>query len=76
MNESGPWEKLVHHHLDDASNSNGPVPLLNFTFEKPVLIEYLKFDLISYWGDKGGGLQYFAPILATSKFWQNNYILL
>ena len=40
--------------------------LLNFTFEKPVNIQFMKFDLISFWGD-GGGLQYFAAIPATGK---------
>ena len=35
-------------------------PVLNFTFEQPVEIHYIKFDLISFWGVHGGGLQYFA----------------
>ena len=41
--------------------------LINFTFEKPVEIQFLKFELVSYWGEVGGGLQYFAPIPSTSK---------
>ena len=75
-NETGPWKTLVQDHLDDPTNSSGPIPLVNFTFEEPVQIQYLKFDLISYWGAGGGGLQYFAAIPATSKYWQNNYIVL
>merc|ERR1711971_1201 len=64
MNETGPWETLVE---DQLPFKGGVVaPLLNFTFDKPVEIQFLKFELISYWGTKGGGLQYFAAILATS----------
>ena len=44
-----------------------PASLLNFTFEKPMEIQFIKFDLVSYWGNFGGGLQYFAPIPATRK---------
>ena len=41
--------------------------LLNFTFEEPVEIQFLKFELVSYWGKWGGGLQYFAAIPDTSE---------
>ena len=66
MNKNGPWETLVEDQLVDTSNDKA-ASLLNFAFEKPVEIQFLKFDLISYWGDLGGGLQYFAAIPATSK---------
>ena len=67
MNENGPWETLVEDQL--AYTSNWEVAsLLDFTFEKPVEIQFLKFDLISYWEwGSGGGLQYFAAIPGTSK---------
>ena len=42
-----------------------PASILNFTFEKPVKVQFLKFDLISYWGKWGGGIQYFAAIPAN-----------
>ena len=60
LNENGPWETLLEDELVDTQ-------LLNFTFEDPVEVQFLKFDLISYWGRNGGGLQYFAVIPATSK---------
>ena len=66
MNESGPWETLVADELVDTSRGEA-ASLLNFTFNEPVEIQFIKFDLISYWGANGGGLQYFAPIPATSK---------
>ena len=66
MNENGPWETLLEDQLVDTTFSGGnyPASLRNFTFEDPVEIQFLKFDLISFWGSAGGGLQYFAPILA------------
>ena len=63
-NENGPWETLLE---DQLPYKRGVVaPLLNFTFDKPVEIQFIKFELVSYWG-RGGGLQYFAAIPATSK---------
>ena len=69
LKENGPWETLVEDQLVDTTFSGGkrPASLLNFTFKEPVEIQFIKFDLISYWGGSGGGLQYFAAIPATSK---------
>ena len=64
MNKWGPWEILLEEELIDTSNK--PASLLNFTFDKPVRIQFLKFELISYWGSQGGGLQYFSALPATS----------
>ena len=55
LNESGPWQPLVEDELDASSN------LVNFTFDKPVGLQFLKFELLSY-SKHGGGLQYFEPI--------------
>ena len=63
LNQSGPWETLLEKELNDTRLK--PASLLNFFFEEPVEIQFLKFELISYWGDKGGGLQFFAAIPAT-----------
>ena len=65
MNENGPWETLVEDELVDTRNK--PASLLNLTFKEPVEIQFLRFDLVSFWGEQGGGLQYFAAIPATSK---------
>ena len=64
-NEGRTWENLLEDQLVDTRSK--AASLLNFTFEKPVEIKYLRFQLISYWGNFGGGLQYFAAIPATSK---------
>ena len=65
MNENGPWGPLVVDQLVDTREKVTSV--LSFTFAFAVEIQFLKFELISYWGDWGGGLQYFAAIPATSK---------
>ena len=64
-NENGPWKTLMEDQLIDTRFKDAP--LLNFTFDQPVEIQFIKFDLVSYWGSNGGALQYFAAILATSK---------
>jgi len=53
----------VEHHLPDTRGK--PAPLLNYTFKEPVEIQFLRFELVSYWGIQGGGLQYFAAVPAT-----------
>ena len=72
MNKSGPWETLVKDQLEDTRGGKA-ASLLNFTFEQPVEVNFLKFDLISYWGSNGGALQYFAAIPAKSK--QHCYLI-
>jgi len=62
-NENGPWKMLADYHLADTRGE--AASLLNFTFDQPVEIQFIKFELVSYWGKKGGGLQYFAAIPAT-----------
>ena len=66
VNETGPWKTLVEAHLADTTGGVN-APLVNFTFVEPVEIQYIKFELVSFWGGRGGGLQYFAAIPATSK---------
>merc|ERR1712130_1287 len=66
--ESGPWEILVEDEFIDTRGQT-PAALLNFTFQ-PKTIQFLKFDLISFWQDHssyGGGLQYFTPVPADCK---------
>ena len=65
-NENGPWEILLEHELPADFNQHH----YTLYFEEPVEIQFLKFELVSYWekrGARGGGLWYFAPILAPSK---------
>ena len=65
LDQSGPWQTLLEDQLDDTRDI--AASLLDFAFEEAVEIQFVKFELISYWGPFGGGLQYFAAIPATSK---------
>ena len=64
VDESG--ETLVKDELEDTRDK--PASLLNFTFKEPVKIRFIKFELLSYWGEHGGGLQYFAAIPVASEY--------
>ena len=63
LDSNGPWKTLIQDELTDTTGGRS-AHLLNFTMDKPVKIKFLKFELVSFWGE-GGGLQYFAPIPAT-----------
>ena len=65
LNANGPWQILLEEELEDTTNNDHP-KIQNFSFREPVEVQFLKFDLISYWG-QGGALQYFAAIPAESK---------
>ena len=75
MSANGPWETLIEDELVDTTGGCSTCPgvaasLIYFAFGQPVEIQFIKFDLVSYWGGppgRGGGLQYFAAIPATSK---------
>ena len=71
-NENDPWEFLFEDELNNTKNKDAS--LLHFTFDEPVEIQFLKFELISYWGYTGGGLQYFAAIPATSKYHEHEVV--
>ena len=66
-----PW------HQAELVDTRFDVPATNkeFIFEKPVEIQFLRFDLVSYWGEHGGSLQYFGPILGTPPAGDSSKIL-
>ena len=72
LNKEGPWEILVEDQLNFSRSETAQ--LLNFTFVEPVEIQFLKFELVSYWGPHGGGLQYFGAIPASSITKQKVFI--
>ena len=45
-NLNGPWKTLLEDELVDTRGE--AASLLNFTFEDPVELQYLRFDLVSY----------------------------
>ena len=65
VGENGPWQTLLEEQLEDTRNKSAS--LREFNFNDFVRVQLLKFDLLDYWGQAGGGLQYFAAILDTRK---------
>merc|ERR1711962_267230 len=59
LSENGPFDTLVEGELKDTRH--GTWPAVEFSFENPVQLQFIKFELISYWRN-GGALYYFAPV--------------
>ena len=59
--QAGPWNEVVYETLEDSRNQTDPLPVQTFPFSLPfeVTARFVKFNLISWYGE-GGGLQYFA----------------
>ena len=70
LNENGPWRTLIEEKLADTRYLSD-ADLVDFTFDHPVEIQFLKFELVSYWGEYGGALQYFAAIHVRSELYSN-----
>ena len=61
LKKAGPWEELL-----DETLKKTPSLLQTFFFKNTTEIRYLWFHLVSFYG-RGGGLQYFAPILQSGE---------
>jgi len=60
---NGPWQTMLE---DELPNPGGNIPpILNYTFDQAIEVQFLKFDMVSIWGGEGGGLRYFAAIPVT-----------
>ena len=67
LKEAGSWSVLTSGTLKTKSQGQSKPPLETFFFEATTELRYLWFHLLSYHGDQGGGLQYFAPILQSGE---------
>eukprot|EP00092_Neocalanus_flemingeri_P033056 GFUD01035950.1.p1 GENE.GFUD01035950.1~~GFUD01035950.1.p1 ORF type:complete len:521 (-),score=149.13 GFUD01035950.1:312-1874(-) len=56
--KSGPWAQVLDTQLEDSRQQKDPLPLQNFALDTETTAQFLKFELVSWWGDYGG-LQYF-----------------
>ena len=61
LKKAGTWEELLTKTLKNKQS-----PLQTFFFEATTEIRYLWFHLLRFHG-RGGGLQYFAPILQSGE---------
>ena len=55
---AGPWIPILDEELEDSRQMADPLPLQTFLLSKTTTSQYVKFELLSWWG-QGGGLQYF-----------------
>ena len=68
LKDSGPWEELLEEDFDNPLTEGAPAPSLQtFYFKEAVEVQFLRFDLDRYWGDLGGGLDYFAVITVSGN---------
>jgi len=63
LSEQGPWgERILEEEMEDGRRVSGnPPPIHTFYFRLPVTFQYLRFELVEFFG-MGGGLQYFSPV--------------
>ena len=55
---SEPWTQILDKELEDSRQTLDPLPLQLIPVQKKIASQFLKFELVSWWGN-GGGLQYF-----------------
>ena len=69
LREIGPWEQMLEKELENPLPAGAPAPTLQtILFREAVDVQFLRFDLVSYWGNLGGGLDYFAVITVSGNF--------
>ena len=63
LSQQGPWrETLLQEEMEDGRwLSKNPSPIITFYFTLPVTVQFLRFELVEFFGI-GGGLQYFSPV--------------
>ena len=59
----GSWEVILEQNLEDSTKQTPP-PTLELMFQDSLVVRYIKFEMLEFWGD-GGGLQYFAVMLGN-----------
>ena len=59
----GSWEVILEQNLEDSTKQTPP-PTLELMFQDSLVVRYIKFELLEFWGN-GGGLQYFAVMLGN-----------
>ena len=69
LKESGPLEKLLDEEFENPLTVGATAPILQtFYFKEAVEVQFLRFDLDSYWGPYGGGLDFFSVITVSGNF--------
>merc|ERR1711974_521908 len=56
----GPWQMILEANLEDSRQKESP-PVKQLLFESPLVVRFIKFELLEFWG-KGGGLQHLSVL--------------
>ena len=68
VKEDGQWEQLLKEEFDNPFEGGVPPPILQtFHLQEAVEVKFIRFDINSYYGGKGGGLDYFAVITLSGN---------
>ena len=74
LEANGPWELLLEEEFDNPLTKGAPPPRVQtFYFKEAATVKFLRFDLKSYWGDYGGGLDYFVINTKPGNLCCNNF---
>ena len=69
LEDGGPWEQLLKGRFDNPLLAGAPAPILKtFFFKEAVDLQFLRFDLDSFWGGAGGGLNYLEVLPVSGNF--------
>ena len=66
LEESGPWVQLLEGEFDEVEKPATPT-VKTIYFEEAVELQFLRFDLISFWGRHGGGIGIFEVITVSGN---------
>ena len=56
----GPWQNILEANLED-SRQQKPPPVKLLLFKSPLVVRFVKFELLEFWG-VGGGLQHLSVL--------------
>ena len=66
LEESGPWVQLLEGEFDEVEKPATPI-VKTIYFEEAVELQFLRFDLVSFWGQHGGGIGTFEVISVSGN---------
>ena len=63
------WEQLLEEEFEDPLSNDSPNPQIEtFYFNETVQTQLLKFEVESFWGNLGGGLDFFEVITVSGNY--------
>ena len=66
LEDNDTWEPLLEEEFSDPFSTGAPT-VETHLFENAVELKYVRFDIDSFFGSKGAGLDYFAVITLSGN---------